>query len=152
MWADAQHDGRPAKYRWRLLLNGCQSTRHMTNLSQSTRHTANSSHGQLVTIRHTSKIFFKKWKNRPVSYVTSWLCDELTGSMLNAAKFSWRPLLECRAVTLPIYENARLGRKVNFARGKIPLGGKTPKMYTIFQPMDGQTSCKVCLTSLTSVQ
>ena len=30
-----------------------------------------------------------------------------------------RPLLEYRAVTLPIYENARIGRKVNFALGKI---------------------------------
>jgi len=40
MWADAQHDGRPAEYRWR--------------------------------------------------------------SLLNAAKFGWHPLLECRAVTLPI--------------------------------------------------
>jgi len=29
-------------------------------------------------------------------------------------------VLECRAVMLPIYENARLGRKVNFARSKIP--------------------------------
>jgi len=39
MWANAQHDGRPAKYRWRRLFN--------------------------------------------------------------AAKFGWRPLLQCRAVTLP---------------------------------------------------
>ena len=28
-------------------------------------------------------------------------------------------------VTLPIYKNAGLGRKVNFARGKIPPGGKS---------------------------
>jgi len=48
MWADAQHDGRPAEYRWRPLLN--------------------------------------------------------------AAKFGWRPLLECHAVTLPMQENAKLGR------------------------------------------
>jgi len=39
----------------------------------------------------------------------------------------WRPLLECRAVTLPIYENATLGRKVNTAAGKIPLRGKSPQ-------------------------
>jgi len=26
---------------------------------------------------------------------------------------------------LPIYENARVGRKVNFARAKIPSGGKS---------------------------
>jgi len=35
--------------------------------------------------------------------------------------------LECRAVTLPIYENARLGRKVNFAGGEIPSGSKSPR-------------------------
>ena len=29
--------------------------------------------------------------------------------------------------TLAIQENARLGRKVNFARGKIPSGGKSPR-------------------------
>jgi len=37
------------------------------------------------------------------------------------------PLLECRAVTLLIYENTRLGRKVNFALGKILSGGKSPQ-------------------------
>ena len=48
----------------------------------------------------------------------------------NAAKFGRRPLLECCAVTLPIQQNARLGRKVNFALGKLPSGGKRPqKMY-----------------------
>ena len=45
--------------------------------------------------------------------------------MYHVAKFGWRPLLECRAVTLPIYKNARLGRKVNFAPGKILSGGKS---------------------------
>jgi len=39
--------------------------------------------------------------------------------LVRAAKFGGRPLLECRAVTLPIQENAKLGRKVNFAPGKI---------------------------------
>jgi len=48
-------------------------------------------------------------------------------SLLNAARFGWRQLLECRAVTLPIYENARLGRKVNFAPCKISLGDKSPR-------------------------
>jgi len=38
--------------------------------------------------------------------------------------------------TLPIYENARLGRKVNFAPGKIPSRGKNPsppkkKLYSV---------------------
>jgi len=41
--------------------------------------------------------------------------------------FGWRPLLECRAVTLPILENAKLGRKVNFAHDKLPLGDKSPR-------------------------
>jgi len=35
------------------------------------------------------------------------------------------PLLECLAVTLPIWKNARLGRKVNIARGEIPLQDKS---------------------------
>jgi len=64
MWANAQHDGRLAEYRWRCVLN--------------------------------------------------------------AAKFGSRPLFECRAVTLPIQQSARLGgRKVNFAPGKIPLRGNS---------------------------
>jgi len=42
-------------------------------------------------------------------------------SVLNAAKFGSRPLLECSAVTQPKYDSARLGGcKVNFAAGKIP--------------------------------
>jgi len=36
------------------------------------------------------------------------------------------PMLECRAVTLPIWDSTGLGRKVNFAPGKIALGGKSP--------------------------
>ena len=47
----------------------------------------------------------------------------------HAAKFGWRPLFECRAVTQPIQENTRLGRKVNFAPGKIPLWGKSPRKF-----------------------
>jgi len=42
-------------------------------------------------------------------------------------KVWWCPLLECHAVTLPIQANTRLGHKVNFARGKIPLGARSPK-------------------------
>jgi len=33
----------------------------------------------------------------------------------------------CSKPTLPIYENARLGRKVNFTPDKIPSGGKNPR-------------------------
>ena len=38
-----------------------------------------------------------------------------------------------RAVTLPIWENAKLGRKVNLARRRIPLVGKSsPKcIYSV---------------------
>jgi len=35
--------------------------------------------------------------------------------------------MECRAVTLSMEENARRGRKVNFAPGKIPPGSKSPR-------------------------
>jgi len=50
------------------------------------------------------------------------------------------------AVTLPIYENARLGREVNFAPGKILSRGKSPKnvhivICTFF------VRCKVHFTS-----
>jgi len=34
------------------------------------------------------------------------------------------PLLECRAVMLAILENAKIGRKVNSAPGKILLGAR----------------------------
>ena len=79
MWANAQRDGRPAKYRW---------------------------------------------------------CP-----VLNAAEFGWRPLLKCRAVTLPKYESARLGGcKVNFARGKIPSGGKRSRKCIYGVP--GQETAK----------
>jgi len=38
-----------------------------------------------------------------------------------------RKVWECSAVTLPKKANARLGRKVNFAPGKILSGGKSPQ-------------------------
>jgi len=59
------------------------------------------------------------------------------------------PLLEYRAVTLPIQDNARLGCKVNFApvtpwRNFFRQGVRAPKMYIYCtSPGDGQTSCKV---------
>ena len=45
-------------------------------------------------------------------------------------------------------ENARLGRTVNTAPGKISSGGKSPRkcIYNVL-PGDGQTSCKVWLAS-----
>ena len=45
-------------------------------------------------------------------------------------RFGSRPLVDCRAVTLPIYENARLGLEVNFAPDKIPSGSKIPQKCT----------------------
>ena len=36
-------------------------------------------------------------------------------------------LTPAAGMPLPIYENARLGRKVHFARGKIPSSGKSPQ-------------------------
>ena len=43
--------------------------------------------------------------------------------------------MECHGITLPIYANARLGCKVNFARGKIPSGGKSPEnVHIMYQP------------------
>jgi len=62
------------------------------------------------------------------------LCESLVHviAFLVPRRFGSRPLVECRAVTLPIYENARLGLKVNFAPDKIPSGGKKPRkcIYT----------------------
>jgi len=71
--------------------------------------------------------------------------------VLNAAKFGSRPLLKCRAVTLPKYENARLGKMrsefctwQNFVTGQEP-----PKMYMChISPGDGQMPCKVWLASV----
>jgi len=60
-------------------------------------------------------------------------------------QFGWRPLLECCAVKLPIYENARLERKVNFAPGKIPLRGKGPEnaynVYIVYRTKNYAKNC-----------
>jgi len=47
------------------------------------------------------------------------------------------------AVTLPIQENARLGRKVNFAPGKILSGGKRPKNVYIMY-LHAHKTCFKC--------
>jgi len=60
--------------------------------------------------------------------------------LFNAAKFGWRPLLECRAVTLPKWESARLGRKMNVAPGKIPSRGKNP--WKCIYSVPGQVTAK----------
>jgi len=53
-------------------------------------------------------------------------------------RFGRHPLFECRArraVTLPVLENSRLGRKVNFARGKIPLVDKSHRKSVYSVPV-----------------
>jgi len=47
--------------------------------------------------------------------------------LYHAAKFGSCPLLAFHAVTLPIQENARVGRKLNLAPGRILLGDKSPQ-------------------------
>jgi len=80
MWANAQHDGRPAKYRWRPLFN--------------------------------------------------------------AAKLGWRPLLECRAVTLPRHESGwNLQGCPKLANRSQPLGGRSSPYY------EGMWRRYRCLTS-----
>jgi len=61
-------------------------------------------------------------------------------------------ILECHAVTLQIQENARLGRKVNFAPGQIPLGGKSPKKCIYSVPVQETAKHHATLVWLTSVQ
>jgi len=70
----------------------------------------------------------------------SWM--QWTRPLQHDAKFGWGPLLECRAVTLPLYENARLGRKVDFARSKIPSGDKSTKKCIYSVP--AQETAKDC--------
>jgi len=53
-------------------------------------------------------------------------------SLSHTAKFGSRPLLQCLAVTLQIQENARFGRKMNFAPGKIPRAPEN--VYIVYQP------------------
>jgi len=47
--------------------------------------------------------------------------------LLNATKFDWRPLLECRAVTLPIIGERKTWTQIEFCTCKIPSGGKSPR-------------------------
>jgi len=57
------------------------------------------------------------------------LCESLVIPFIVPHRKVWLTLaaFECRAVTLPIYENARLGSKVNFAPDKILSGSKSPE-------------------------
>jgi len=53
------------------------------------------------------------------------VCESSVIPFLTRRRKVW--LTPARAVTLPIYENTRRGRKVNFAPGKILSGGKIPR-------------------------
>jgi len=58
------------------------------------------------------------------------LCKSSVITFLVLRRKLWlTPVLECRAVRLPIQESARDGHKLNFTAGKIPLGGKSPQMH-----------------------
>jgi len=71
--------------------------------------------------------------------------------LLNATKLGSCPLLECCAVTLQIWENARLGQKVNFAPGKIPLGGKSPRKCIYSVPAQETAKHRANLVNLSAV-
>jgi len=68
----------------------------------------------------------------------------LTPTAVRAVQWHW------------LSENARLGRKVNFAPGKIPSGGKSPRKCThiVYQPKTRSNIVQslVCLRWATSVQ
>jgi len=59
--------------------------------------------------------------------------------VLNAAKFGWRPLLDCRAVTLPIAER-KTGPKVILHLAKFRYGATAAEsVYIVYQPMQVRT-------------
>jgi len=67
-----------------------------------------------------------------LSYIAGALCESLVMRFLVPRRKVWlTPVLECRAVMLPIYRNAKLGRKVNIAPGKILSGAKAPETVYI---------------------
>jgi len=77
--------------------------------------------------QHSSCIYIDHVYSRDESFVTPfesrmWADAQRDG---RPAEYRWRPLPI--AAKFGIQENARLGRKVNFARGKIPLSGNSPK-------------------------
>jgi len=84
------------------------------------------------------------------------LCESSVIPFLVPCRKVWlSPLLECRAVTLPIQENARLGRKANFVCGEIPSGGKSSrKCIIVYQPRKRQNIVQsfVGLRETTSLQ
>ena len=81
-------------------------------------------HCSVTTLNLTKQNLTRMWANaqrdgRPAEY--RWR------PLFNAAKFGWRPLLECRAVTLPITQNP-----LKFAG--------CPKLLNRSQPLVGRSS------------
>ena len=58
-----------------------------------------------------------------------------------------------RAVMLPIYENTRLGCKVNFALGKFLSGGKSPQncIYSVSAQETAKHRAKIGVTPVSDV-
>jgi len=79
---------------------------------------------------------------RPAEYRWCHLQKFRNSMPCTTPQFGWRPLLECSAVMLPIYENATLGRKVNFARSKIPSGVKRKSPPTCIHSVPAQETAK----------
>ena len=64
----------------------------------------------------------------PLPNIGGILCEGSIIPFLVPRRKLWlMPMLKCHTAMLPIWENARVGRKVNFVAGKIPLGGKSPQ-------------------------
>jgi len=98
-----------------------------------------------------------KQKRKPVmkKLKTTTMCADAKRNG-RPTEYRWRPLRKfCNSIPcttpqfgwcrLPIYENARVGRKVNFAPGKIPSGGKSPEIvYTLCFIKNVAVSLHVC--------
>ena len=96
MWADAQRDGRPAEYRWHLLLNAG------VGLTPTTRMpcTSAANIGQRKT--WTESEFCTSWN--PLRGNSPWKCLYSAPALETAkhrAKFGWPPLSDVGAVMKP---------------------------------------------------
>jgi len=119
----------------------CVSSWHQT---QSWAVVSSRSHGSLCSPSETSSAYMRRSSLSPAINVTHYPPSVLINSLLrqtriqrdgrpaehrwrplfNAAKFGWRPLLECRAVTLPRYETHwNLLRCPKLRKRSHPLGG-----------------------------
>jgi len=82
----------------------------------------------------------------PMSNVIAAL-PNISDTLCWTPNFGWCPLLECRAVTLPIFGERKTWTQSEFCTWQNSvIGQELPKMYTqCISPGDGQTSCKVRL-------